>query len=145
MLGNMNSKVHTCQSLPAAVLVRTLEQARRGIAAADRLGGEVVLLTEPGAQAWHGPGYLLEMMTQAGALRAILDCGQDAGTAMLALRLGWSEIHLRGDPDRVGRIAAMTMAAGARFHACLPPALDLASAWPVDEALDRWLAAHGSN
>lgn len=144
MLGTMNSKVYTFEISPA-VLVRTLGEARRAVAVARRLGCPVLLLTEPGAQAWHGPGYLLEMMRGAGAALALLDCGKDAGTAMLALRLGWRHLHLRGEPDIVARVAAMAAASGAQFHAGLPPALDLAAAWPVDEALEAWLTAHGPN
>ena len=76
---------------------------------------------------------------------ALIDCGRDAGTAMLALRLGWRHLHLQGTPDIVARVAAMASACGTRFHAGLPQALDLAAAWPVDEALEAWLAAHRPN
>lgn len=143
MLGTMNSKVNTFES--PAVIVRTLAEARRAVAVAQRLGRPVVLLTEPGAQAWHGPGYLLEMVRQAGARHAVIDCGGDAGTAMLALRVGWRDLHLSGTADIVSRIAAMVGLAGGRFHAALPPALDLSAVGPVDEPLEQWLAGHGSN
>ncbi|MDA0218474.1 MAG: hypothetical protein O3B22_02655 [Proteobacteria bacterium] len=145
MLGIMNSQVNTFHSMPPAVVVCTLEQACAVVAAARRLRAEVILLTEPGAHAWHGPGYLLEMMVQAGAPRAILDCGRDAGTAMLALRLGWRELHLGMERDGTARIVSMTCACGGRFHAVLPPALALHPGRPVDEPLAQWLAAHGSN
>ena len=141
----MNSKVNAFHSMPPAVVVCTLDQARAVVAAARRLRAEIVLLTEPGAQAWHGPGYLLEMMAQAGAPRAILDCGRDAGAAMLALRLGWRDLHLGMERDAAARIVSMTHACGARFHAVLPPALALRPGRPVDEPLAEWLAAHGSN
>lgn len=145
MLGTMNNTVNTFELLPPAVLVRTLAEARRVIAAARGCGRAVLLLTEPGAQAWHGPGYLLEMMNEAGADRALLDCGGDAGTAMLALRLGWRDLHMRGSADSVARVAAMARAAGCRFHGDLPPAFDLSACGPVDEPLLEWLATHGSN
>lgn len=145
MLAAMNSKENTFETEPPAVTVRTLEQARRTVAAARGRGCAVLLLTEPGAHAWHGPGYLKAMMDQAGAARAVIDCGDDAGAAMLALRLGWRELHMTGPADTVARIAAMTAAAGARFHARLPESLDLGALGPVDEPLERWLAAAGSN
>jgi hypothetical protein len=141
----MNRQQKTFQSLPPAVLVRTLAEARRATAAAQRHECPVLLLTEPGAQARLGPGYLLEMVHQAGAARALLDCGGDAGTAMLALRLGWRDLHLGGAADTVARVAAMAEAAGCCFHANLPAAFDLSACGPVDEPLVEWLALHGSN
>jgi len=144
MLDPENKQVNDLQILPPTVLVRTLEDARRVVAAARRLDRPVLLLTEPGAQAWHGPAYLIEMVRQAGATRAVIDCEEDAGTAMLALRVGWSELHLRGNPDTVARVAAMAAAGGGRLHPRLPAALDLATA-PVDEPLEHWLRRGGPN
>ena len=145
MLATTNNKANTFQIDPLAVTVRDLPGARRTVDAARRLGCAVLLLTEPGAHAWHGPGYLKAMLEQAGAARAVLDCGDDAGAAMLALRLGWRELHMTGPADTVARIVAMTAAAGSRFHAQLPESLDLGALGPVDEPLERWLVAAGSN
>ena len=141
----MDSKEQTFETTPPAVLVRDRAEARRAVAAGRRLVRPLLLVTEPGAQGWLGPAYLLEMVRQAGAARALIDCGPDAGTAMLALRVGWKELHLTGSPANVVRLAEMTVAVGGRFHAALPEAFDLAAAGPVDEPLERWLGATGSN
>ena len=143
MLGVMKKKLNTYET--SAAVVATLAQARYAVAVAARLERPLLLITAPGAQASHGPGYLLEMMRQAGAARAVIDCGGDAGTAMLALRLGWRELHLSGHDDTVARVAAMTTALGGVFHAVLPAALDLSGPGPVDEPLAAWLAGDGSN
>ena len=123
--------------------MRDLAEARAVVAAARRLGRPVTLVNEPGAHAWLGPGYLLEMVRQAGAdgrdAVAALDCGEDAGFAMLALRVGWRDLHLAGNADAVVRVSAMTGRAGGRFHAVLPDALTLAPGESADEALARWL------
>ncbi len=141
----MNRQQKTSRSLPPAILVETLAQAGRAMAVARRLQRAVLLLTAPGAQASLGPAYLLEMMRQAGADRALIDCGQDAGTALLALRLGWRDLYLAGPQDTAARVAAIAKASGATFHDRLPPAFDLAACPPVDEPLVQWLTAHGSN
>ncbi len=105
-------------------VVETLEEARAAVVQARRCDREILLVTGPGACARLGPGYLLEMMRQAGAdtpcARALIDCGGDAGYAMLALRLGWRDIHLNGEPSIVARIADMTRACGGTFHHELP-------------------------
>lgn len=145
MLTAMNSKEKTFEKDLPAVTVRTLDEARRVVAAARRLDRPVLLLTEAGAEAWHGPGYLKAMMDHAGAVRAVLDCGDDPATAMLAIRLGWSEIHMTGPTETVERIAGMIVAVGGRFLDRLPESLDVGALGPVDEALERWIARFGEN
>lgn len=120
------------------LIVSHLAEARAAVAAARRQGQPLLLVTEPGACARLGPGYLLEMMCQAGCdgttARALIDCGPDAGFAMLALRLGWKDIHLSGTPETTKRIAQMIEAAGARFHAVLPPDLETPARLAVDQS-----------
>ncbi len=102
-------------------IVETLEEARAAVAEARRCNRKVLLVTAPGACARLGPAYLLEMMRQAGAdTPALIDCAGDAGYAMLALRLGWRDIHLKGAPSIVARIADMTRSCGGTFHHALP-------------------------
>ena len=105
-------------------VVETLEEARTAVAEARQRDSEVLLVTAPGACARLGPAYLLEMVRQAGAgtpsVHALIDCGPDAGYAMLALRLGWRDIHLKGEPSIVARIADMTRTCGGTFHHVLP-------------------------
>ncbi len=114
---------------PAAAFVVTgPQEARELVDEARRHDRAILLVTEPGACARLGPGYLLEMMRQAGAggdgVRMLIDCGPDAGYAMLALRLGWREIHVTGEPPVVARIADMTRSLGGTFHHELPAARD---------------------
>ncbi len=121
-----------------SVLVSTLAVARATVAAAQDSDQTLLLVTEPGACARLGPGYLLEMVRQAGfdgeTVGALIDCGADAGYAMLAIRVGWKDLHLTGTPDTVERIAQMTEAAGGRFHANLPPNLDKPAGLAVDQS-----------
>lgn len=130
-------------------MIANLTEARAVVAVARRHRQQLLLLTEPGACARVGPGYLLEMTRQAGCegetVRALLDCGEDAGYAMLALRLGWTELHLTGDPNTIDSIAQMTHAVGGRFHADLPKSLTSAGGVAVDQSLDAMLARAASN
>ena len=112
----------------AVFVVTCLDEARRVVDEARQRGLAILLVTEPGACARTGPGYLFEMMRQAGAdgdrVRMLIDCGPDPGYAMLALRLGWREIHVTGEPPAVASIADMTRSLGGTFHHELPAARD---------------------
>ena len=112
----------------AAFVVETLDEARAVVDEAKERNHSILLVTEPGACARLGPGYLFEMMRQAGAdgerVRMLIDCGPDPGYAMLALRLGWREIHFKAEPSIVTRIADMTQSLGGIFHHELPETRD---------------------
>ena len=120
------------------VLVSTLADACAAVASAKDLDQTLLLVTEPGACARLGPEYLLKMVRQAGfdgeTMNALINCGSDAGYAMLALRVGWKDVHLTGAPETVDRIAQMAEAAGARFHADLPPNLEKPAGLAVDQS-----------
>ena len=130
------AREHPSPAAPA-VLFATAQQAQSAVASGSALGMAVTLVTAAGACARLGPGYLLEAVHRAGRPPALLDCGSDPGWAMLALRLGWRDLHLAGPSQAGERIAAMAAACGARFHPALPDAFDL----EADPAgLDAWLA-----
>ncbi|MBC6440475.1 MAG: hypothetical protein GDA49_08745 [Rhodospirillales bacterium] len=113
------------------------------------MGRPILLVTAPEACARLGPAYLLAMMRQAGAdgdiVAALIDCGPDAGYAMLALRVGWRDLHLTGSADTLDRVAAMAEAVGGTLHRSLPEAFDLSTGGPVDQRLERWLAESSGN
>lgn len=121
---------------PPAILFATPQQACRAVAIARALGTAIMLVTAGGACARLGPGYLLAAVRRAGGPPALIDCGGDAGWAMLALRLGWRDLHLAAPPATVRRLAEMAAACGAHLHRRLPPAFDL----PAHPAgLEAWL------
>ena len=118
------------------VVVTSLDEARAAVASARHARVPTLLITEPGACARLGPAFLLEMVHQAGIdddnIRALINCGPDAGYAMLALRVGWKDLHVTGRADTVRRIAEMTESAGGRFHSTLPR-----QSMAVDQSLAR--------
>lgn len=129
----------TKAALPPAILFATPQEACRAAAVARALDMAIMLVTADEACARLGPGYLLAAVRRAGGPPALIDCGTDAGWAMLALRLGWRDLHLAAPPPTVRRLAGMAAACGARLHRTLPPAFDLAA----DPAgLEAWLGGH---
>jgi hypothetical protein len=96
------------------VIVRSLEEARRALQA-----GETRLESFPGAAASAGPGWFqtivvaLEAEFGAGRFEAVLDCGEEPGAALAALRRGVRRIRLGGDPEARRRVADIAAQLGA--------------------------------
>jgi hypothetical protein len=122
-----------------AVIVHNAAHVRLVLDAAGRLDVAPVLLTPPGAAAYAGVAYLKALVGRAPGLDAIVDCGHEAGFAMAAIRAGWRDIHLAGDPDIVAKIDDMANRIGGRLHRTLPPALDLGGPDRPETRLDAWL------
>jgi hypothetical protein len=109
-------------SKPAAAkqvaVVRSLAEARAVLAAASV--AKVVLVSPPGAAAYLGVGFFAALVDAARAefpgiaIEAVMDCGEDPGWALSALRMGFKAIALRGDPRARARVAAIARAMGAR-------------------------------
>ena len=80
-----------------SVIFHDLAEARAALADDPAM----TLRTAPGAAAYAGVGYLMAVVEQSGADRkaAIIDCGEDAGTALAALRAGWKKILFSGRRD----------------------------------------------
>jgi len=101
------------------MVFRTLAQARAALAAAAEAGAPVILRSAPGAAAHAGVGYLKAIIERARAAyptataRAIIDCGADAGTALAALRAGWTMIGFSGDDAVAAKLADIAGQSGA--------------------------------
>lgn len=118
------------------VIFHSLEHARAALAAAGEARVPLVLRTAPGAAAYAGVGYLKAIVARARAeasdvaVRAEIDCGEDPGLALAALRAGWTALRLSGRADVRRKIAEIAKAQGARLVSDEPgaPPLDLLDA-----------------
>ena len=106
----------------------------------------LTLISAPGAGAYAGPVWFLEIVAQARAkapelaVSGILDCADDSGHALAALRAGVKAIVFTGDAAIVEKLTAIGKATGATVHDTRPPALDPAGG-PLREAACRaWLS-----
>ena len=76
-------------------MVHHLEQARAALAAAAELGCAIELRSAPGAAGYAGVGYLKALGDEVGH-ELLVDCGDDAGLVMAALRTGCRRIAFSG-------------------------------------------------
>jgi hypothetical protein len=88
------------------VVIHDLEQARRAVAAAAEVGCAIELRSAPGAAAYAGVGYLKALGDAVGH-ELLIDCGDDAGIAMAALRTGCRRLSFAGAADTARRLAEM--------------------------------------
>jgi len=132
------------RSGPPRVVVHDLAQAKGALAAARELGVAIELWSAPDAAAYAGVGWLQALGEAAGA-ELVIDCGEDAGLVMAALRTGARKLAFTGPPELSRRLADMAEQVGAelrcRKQSEASPELSLL---PDDEAYARcraWLTS----
>jgi hypothetical protein len=109
------------------IVVHSLDHALAALAAAKSLSLPVTLASASCAAAQAGPGWfkaLVDAARQAHpdvALTAILDCGDEPGAVMAALRAGLKQLRFQGDDELRQKLAAM----GAEFLEPAGAVLDL--------------------
>src|SRR5262245_56869264 len=100
-------------------VVRSFDEARQALAVGHAAGAAVTLLSPPGAAAYLGVGFFWALVEAARAefprvlAKAVMDCGEDPGWALAALRTGFECVVLRGNPRARARVAAIARAMGA--------------------------------
>lgn len=132
-----------------AVVVYDLAQASAAARMAATANQQILLLSPPGAGAYMGAGYFAALVSGARAtapgarVLGVLDCADDAGWALGALREGIDGVCFRGPKKIAMKIADIAEQQGAVLFRKRPPALDLAEAPEPDTALCDWLAPAG--
>ena len=97
-----------------------------------RAGRSVVLASAPGAGSYVGPGWFRELVAAAreavpeASFSAQLDCGDDVGAALAAIRSEIESVVFTGRADVARRLADMASQHTVRLVTERPvPALDL--------------------
>ena len=125
---------------PPQVVVHDRTQAEAALAAAEEVGAKIWLRSAPDSAACAGVGYLKALSDLVGH-EVVIDCGDDAGLVMAALRTGCRRLAFSGPAAVSQRLAEMAAEVGAwyRHEAEVPPVLGLS---PEDDARSRcraWL------
>ncbi|MDJ0950476.1 MAG: hypothetical protein QNJ94_16310 [Alphaproteobacteria bacterium] len=129
-----------------AIIVHDLAQARAAVAAAAAHGRPITLWSPPGAAAYLGASYFLSLVAAARAdhptaeVDAVLDCADDAGWVLAALRRGVAGVCFHGTDRVAAKLADIAGQYGATLHRAAPDALDLAKAADPAQACREWLA-----
>lgn len=112
------------------IVVHSLAHALAALKAASALKIPVTLASAPGAASQAGPGWFKALVEEATrshpdvVVTAILDCGDEPGAVMAALRTGLKQIRFEGPDELRRKLAAM----GAEFVAPATAVLNLLDA-----------------
>ena len=132
----MNQINHTT----AALVVHGIGDVAAAVEAARALDAPLTLISAPGAAAYAGAPWFLALVDQARelapglAVTGILDCAEDPGHAMAALRAGAAAIVFTGEAAVAEKLSALAAESGSavlreRPDSCDPDVADKQSAF----------------
>lgn len=121
---------------PPVITVHSLAHAVAALAAAAKAGRAVAVASAEGAGIYAGPGWwgaLVEAAREAvpqARFTATLDCGEEAGAALAAIRSGIERVLFTGEAEPARRLAEIARQHGVALVTRRPkPALDLGDAF----------------
>jgi hypothetical protein len=130
------------------IVIHSPAHARAALAAAAALAVPVTLASAPGAGVYAGPGWFKAAIEIAGSeypaadFTAILDCGDEAGMVLAALRHGILRVRFDGADAVAARLADIAGQCGAVIErGALEPALDLLGRDDAETICRMFLAA----
>jgi hypothetical protein len=116
----------------ARIIIHSLFQATAALTAAVRAGHPVVLVSAPDAGGYVGPGWFKALVATAREAvpdvrcSSLLDCGDNVGAALAAIRAEVEGVIFTGRPDVARRLADIARQHRAHFETKRPvDALDL--------------------
>lgn len=133
-------------TLGPAVIIHSLEHALAAVEAAGEIDRAVTLVSAPGAAGIVGAPWFLEVVRQAATTRpdvavtAVIDCGDQPGFALGALRAGAERLRFTGRKATAGKLAAIARQQGAVLVTERIKALDLLDNADPRTACRFWLA-----
>ena len=114
------------------IVIHSLAHATAALKAAVQAGRPVVLASAPGAGSYVGPGWFRELIAAAreavpeASCSSMLDCGDNRGATLAALRSEVEGVVFTGRADVARRLADIASQYRVRFVTKRPvPALDL--------------------
>lgn len=128
------------------IIVHSLKEARAAVAVAAELGVPVTLASAPEAAGYLGALWFRELVATAAAERpeaevdAVLDCGDQPGHVMAALRQGLKRVRFTGPKSTATTLRALAGRYDAEIVTGALRAHDLMDQAEPEAACRRWLA-----
>lgn len=130
-----------------AIVIHSLDHAKAALAAATELNKPVVLLSAPGAVAYLGATVFRDIIAQAAAdypdarFSAVLDCGDEPGLALGAMRHGVKTVCVHALPEVEAKLAENAEKRGCTVYHREGIELDLLEMSNPKAACMAWLMA----
>jgi hypothetical protein len=130
--GVIASKAKQSRDGKARIIIQSLFQATAVLTVSARAGRPVVLVSAPDAGGYVGPGWFKALAAAAteavpdARCSSLLDCGENVGAALAAIRAEVEGVIFTGGADAARRLADIARQHGVRFETKRPSdALDL--------------------
>jgi hypothetical protein len=120
--GVIASEAKQSRADEARIIIHSLFQATTVLTASARAGRPVVLVSAPDAGGYVGPGWFKALMAAARAAVpdarcfSLLDCGDNVGAALAAIRAEVEGVVFTGRPDAAHRLADVARQHGVSFE-----------------------------
>jgi hypothetical protein len=131
------------------IIIHSLDHARTALAAAAALGVPVTLASAEGAGGYAGPLWWMALIEAAAQdfpdvpVTAVLDCTDEPGAVLGALRAGVKRVRFTGTDPARQRLAAIAQSLGAEIENDDPAeALDLSTVPHLAAACRAFLAGN---
>ena len=124
--GVIASEAKQSREREVRIIIHSLPQATAVLTASARAGRPVALVSPPGAGGYVGPGWFKSLVTAAreavpGArCSSFLDCGDNLGAALAAIRAEVEGVIFTGRPDAARRLADIARQHGIHFETKRP-------------------------
>lgn len=131
-----------------AIIVHNQEQAAAALSVAQELDVPVTLISAPSAAAYVGATVFRDMISNAAErhpdarYRAVLDCGDEPGLALGALRHGIKGVRIHNGPELSEKLADIAEQRGAFVYSDKGEELDLYGMTDPAAACRAWLSSN---
>ena len=128
------------------IIVHSAAHARAALKVAAGMGAGVTLLSAPGAAAYLGATVFRDMIAAAARdypgvpVTAVLDCGEEPGLALAAIRHGVAAVRIHGPAAVREKLADIAAQRNVVVYEDDGPALDLFGVSDPEAALRAWLS-----
>ena len=128
------------------IIIHSFDHATAALAAAEQYDCPVILLSAPEAAAYLGATVFRDMVAAAAAIHprarhtAVLDCGDDPGLALGALRHGIKGVRITNGKEIQDKLADIAEQRGAFVHRDGEETMDLLGMDDPLAACRAWLA-----
>ncbi len=136
---------------PPLIVFHSLADALAALAAAEKSGRRIVLITAPGAAGYAGVGWFLEVVAhiehhrQQARIECVLDCGTEPGLALAAIRSGVKMLRVVCENRFQENIAGIAADHDVDLFEPSGPVLDLQFSDDAETACCDWIDQHSSH
>lgn len=127
------------------IIIHDLEHAKAALAAAAEMDVDVTLISAPGAVAYLGATVFRDIVAEAARAHpqarytAVLDCGDEPGLALGAMRHGIQAVRIHNGPELSGKLADIAAQRGVTVYQGGGPEMDMAGMTNLLGACRAWL------